>query len=37
MLYYTAIHPFGDDSQLGISLNLFVLFVFFVDQLIFLG
>ena len=32
-----AIHPLGDDLQLGISLNIFVLFVFFVDQMIFLG
>jgi len=37
MLYYTVIHPLGDDLQLGISLNIFVLFVFFVDQMIFLG
>jgi len=27
----------GDHLQLGISLNIFVLFVFFVDQMIFLG
>jgi len=27
----------GNDLKLGISLNIFVLFVFFVDQLIFLG
>jgi hypothetical protein len=33
----TDIHPFGDNSQLSISLNIFVLFVFFVDQMIFLG
>jgi hypothetical protein len=32
-----AIHPLGDDIQFGISLNFFVLFVFFVDQMIFLG
>ncbi len=34
MLYYAAIHPLGDDLQLGIFLNIFVLFVFFVDQMI---
>ncbi len=32
-----AIHPLGDDLQPGISLNIFVLFVFFVDQMIFPG
>ena len=40
MLYCTAIHPLADDIQLGIYLNIlniFVLFVFFVDQMIFLG
>jgi len=37
MLYCSAIHPLGDDLQLVISLNIFVLFVFFVDQMIFLG
>ena len=37
MLYCAAIHPLGDDIQLGIFLNIFVLFVLFVDQMIFLG
>ena len=32
-----AIHPLGDGLQLGISLKIFVLFVFFVDEMIFLG
>jgi hypothetical protein len=32
-LYCTAIHPFGNDLQLGMSLNLFVIFVFCVYQL----
>ena len=31
-----ATHPLGEDIQLGIFLNIFVLFVFFVDQLWFL-
>jgi len=30
-----AIRLLGDDIQFGISLNFFVLFVFFVDQMIF--
>jgi len=30
-------HSFGDGLQLGISLKIFVLFVFFVDEMIFLG
>jgi len=30
-------HSFGGGLQLGISLNIFVLFVFFVDEMIFLG
>jgi len=37
MLYYAVIHPLGDDLQLGVSLNIFVLFVVFVDQMIFPG
>jgi tRNA-modifying protein YgfZ len=32
-----AIHPLGDNLKPGIPLNVFVLFVFFVDQLRFLG
>jgi hypothetical protein len=32
-----AIHPLGDGLQFGISLKIFVLFVFFVDEMIFLG
>ena len=32
-----AIHPLGDNLQFGISLKIFVLFVFFVDEMIFLG
>jgi hypothetical protein len=32
-----AIHPLGDILQLGISLNIFVIFVVFVDEMIFLG
>jgi len=35
LLYCTSIHPLGDDPQRGISLYIFVLFVFFVDQMIF--
>jgi len=37
MLHDKVIRPFGGDPQLGISLNIFVLFVFFVDQMIFPG
>jgi len=37
MLYCEAIPRLGDDLQLGISFNIFVLFVFFVDEMIFLG
>jgi len=37
VVFAQAIHPLGDDIQFGISLNFFVLFVFFVDQMIFLG
>jgi len=33
--YNLAIHPLGGYLQPGISLNIFVLFVFFVDQMIF--
>jgi len=32
-----AIHPLGDGLQFVISLKIFVLFVFFVDEMIFLG
>jgi hypothetical protein len=32
-----AIHPLGDGLQFGISLKIFVLFVVFVDEMIFLG
>ena len=32
-----TIHPLGDGLQFGISLKIFVLFVFFVDEMIFLG
>jgi len=32
-----AIHPLGDGLQFGITLKIFVLFVFFVDEMIFLG
>ena len=32
-----AIHPLGDGQQFGISLKILVLFVFFVDEMIFLG
>jgi hypothetical protein len=32
-----AIHPLGDNLKPGIPLNVFVLFVFFVDRLRFLG
>ena len=32
-----AIHPLGDSLGFGISLKIFVLFVFFVDEMIFLG
>ena len=32
-----AIHSLGDGLQVGISLKIFVLFVFFVDEMIFLG
>ncbi len=31
-----AIHPLGSNLRLGIPLNIFVLFVFFVDKLRFL-
>jgi len=31
------IRALGDDLQFGISLKIFVLFVFFVDEMIFLG
>jgi hypothetical protein len=37
MLCDLAIHPLGDGLQFGISLKIFVLFVFFVDEMIFLG
>ena len=32
-----TIHPLGDGLQIGILLKIFVLFVFFVDKMIFLG
>ena len=32
-----AIYPLGNGQQFGISLKIFVLFVFFVDEMIFLG
>jgi hypothetical protein len=32
-----AIHPLGCDLKRGISFNIFVCFVFFVNQLLFLG
>ena len=32
-----TIHLLGDGLQFGISLKIFVLFVFFVDEMIFLG
>jgi len=32
-----AIHHLGGDLRLGIFLKIFVLFVFFVDEMIFLG
>ena len=36
MLYCTVVHTLGDEIQFCIPLNIFVLFVFFVDKKIFL-